>query len=192
MKIYTGGGDRGKTSLFSGERVSKYHVQVEAYGDVDELNSVIGALAVDLTNERGAILEQLRSIQSALLKAGAWLAVTPGSDSASMLEEFSSEHAVELQNVIDKMDEHLPELRNFILPGGCRSSAWAHLARTVCRRAERRVVFFMKQADEPQEGASAENLKNIVAFLNRLSDYFFVLARYLNRLSGVDDIVWKK
>ena len=115
MKIYTGGGDRGKTSLFSGERVNKSDLRVEAYGDVDELASLLGAL-------------------------GAWLAVTPGSPASSELPSISQEHAKGLEAAIDRMEQELPALKDFILPGGHVSAAWAHVARAVCRRAERHVV----------------------------------------------------
>ncbi len=190
MKIYTGGGDRGKTGLFSGERISKASARVDAYGDVDELNSVVGALVASIGRGDNLLIDRLRQIQSRLFGAGAWLAVTPGSESASLLETFPREHVQWLENAIDEMDAQLPPLKHFILPGGCRASAYAHMARTVCRRAERHAVFALE--NETGTIADDENTKNVVAFLNRLSDFLFVLARYLNQLAGERDIVWKK
>ncbi len=190
MKIYTGGGDRGKTGLFSGERVSKASARVDAYGDVDELNSVIGALIASIEPEDEGLFQRLRQIQSRLFGAGAWLAVTSGSESASLLEAFAREHVQWLEQSIDEMDEKLSPLKQFILPGGCKASACAHIARTVCRRAERHAVFALE--NEAGTISEDENARNVVAFLNRLSDYFFVLARYLNQLAGEPDIIWKK
>jgi cob(I)alamin adenosyltransferase len=192
MKLYTGGGDRRKTSLFSGERVSKSSARVEAYGDLDELNSVVGALAATLAKENGELSRQLARVQSALFSASAWLAVSLDSDSASMLERFSSEHTASLERSIDAMEEKLSPLKEFILPVGSQSSAWAHIARSVCRRAERHVIFAIERSGPQGQGWQDENLGNVLVFLNRLSDYFFSLARYLNKLSGIEDVLWKK
>lgn len=189
MKIYTGGGDRGKTSLFSGERVSKCYARVEAYGDIDELNSSIGVLAAFIEDPESGTVDQLEWIQSRLFSAGAHLAVSPGSASADMLDAFTDEPVRSLEGFIDLMESRLPQLKEFIVPGGARSSALAHSARTVCRRAERRVLAAVSG---PGQGGDDENMKNVIAFLNRLSDYFFVLARFLNCLAGVKDLVWKK
>ena len=146
MKIYSGGGDRGRTSLFSGERVLKSHLRIEATGDVDELNSVLGVLIAVLPNEDSGSMEEIRQIQSDLFHLGAWLATTPGSPS-------------------------MPALKSFILPGGHISAAWAHVARTVCRRAERRVV---RLYEESIEGDGQGQLWGVLTYLNRLSDSPFI------------------
>ena len=185
MKIYTGSGDRGKTSLFSGERVSKGDLRIEAYGDVDELNAMLGALAAAGPAEAPGLGEEIQRIQSDLFHIGAWLATTPDSPSAHMLERLSEDAARLLEADIDRMEEGLPALRGFILPGGHGAAAWAHVARTVCRRAERRVV---RLADRESH---AEPLAAVLVYLNRLSDYLFVLSRHINRIAAVEDIFWK-
>ncbi|PIE67804.1 MAG: ATP:cob(I)alamin adenosyltransferase [Deltaproteobacteria bacterium] len=189
MKIYTGTGDKGKTSLFSGERVSKSSPRIEAYGDLDELNSVIGAVMAALEREQPALMEALRSIQGYLLDAGAWLATTPGAPSCNMLKPFTEAPAQWLEDAIDRLNVLLPELKQFILPGGHLSAALAHMARTVCRRTERRTIELVNQEGEP--GEADENLRNILVFLNRLSDYLFVVARYCNHVVGHADETWE-
>ena len=187
MKIYTGTGDKGKTSLFSGERVSKSDARIDAYGDLDELNSILGALTAHLVAEKERVSE-LQQIQSDLLRAGAWLATRPDSVATESLEEISNEPIVFLENAIDRLEKELPALKDFILPGGHISSAWAHVARTVCRRCERKVVPL---TDEARQSNAAEQYQNLLVLLNRLSDYLFVLARYCNHLHGVSDKLWK-
>lgn len=189
MKIYTGSGDRGKTSLFSGERVTKSHERIEAYGDVDELNSVLGAIVASLPEEETNLIQEIQNIQSDLLHVGAWLATTSESPSLKLIEEITDDHINALEQAIDRMDEKLPPLKDFILPGGHISAAWAHLARTICRRAERHVV---RLAATPEENKLTDQLRGVLVFINRLSDYLFVLARYCNRIRGVPDTVWKK
>ena len=189
MKIYTGSGDRGKTSLFSGERVSKSDQRVEAYGDVDELNSFIGGLVASLPSEEAELAEELQHIQSVLLHIGAWLAVTPGSAVSEELKEVGRQHSKVLEEAIDRMEESLPALKDFILPGGHISAAWAHVARAVCRRAERHVVRLATISDETGQ---SEELQNSIVYLNRLSDYLFVVARHCNRSRGVPDTIWEK
>jgi cob(I)alamin adenosyltransferase len=189
MKIYTGTGDLGKTNLFSGERLSKANLRIEACGDVDELNSIIGALAASIGSEKMELIAQLHQVQSNLFNLGSWLATTPDSPSASLLEKFSDEHSKKLEQAMDRMEENLPTLKGFIVPGGTTSSAWAHLARTVCRRAERHVILSIEIEGKALDN---ENRKSIITYLNRLSDYFFVLARYLNHLSDIKDQLWKK
>lgn len=185
MKIYTGTGDRGKTRLFSGERVLKSDVRVEAYGDVDELNATLGALVAALPDPCAQVAPQVQRIQSDLFHIGAWLATTPGSPAAADLQAITEEHNQALESAIDRMEAELPPLSAFILPGGHPVAAWAHLARTVCRRTERHVVRLARESDEP-------NLKNIIVYLNRLSDYLFVLARYCNHVLNVAETVWQK
>jgi cob(I)alamin adenosyltransferase len=189
MKIYTGGGDRGKTSLFSGERVNKSDLRVEAYGDVDELNSLLGALVAFLPSGESVLAEELYRIQSDLLRVGAWLAVTPGSPASRELPGITQEHSKGLEAAIDRLEEELPTLKDFLLPGGDVSAAWAHVARAVCRRAERHVVRLLSGNDEEE---SSLQLQGVITYLNRLSDYLFVLARYCNKVQGQKDTIWKK
>jgi cob(I)alamin adenosyltransferase len=187
MKIYTGTGDKGKTSLFSGERVSKIDARIDAYGDIDELNSTLGVLAAHLSHEK-ELVDELRQIQSTLFQAGAWLATRPGSVSEESLEEISEEQISYLEKAIDRLEEQLPILKGFILPGGHITASWAHVARTVCRRSERKVVPLIKPS---LKGKAAEQYQILFVFLNRLSDYLFVLARHCNHIHGVSDNLWK-
>jgi len=189
MKIYTGSGDRGKTSLFSGERVSKADLQVETYGEVDELNSVLGGLVAALPPTEGELAEEIKQIQSVLLHIGARLAVTPGSPISAELEEITEEHSKGLEGAIDRIDESLPTLKDFLLPGGHSSAVWAHLARTVCRRAERHVVRLSTTQTRRKD---SQQLRNVIVYLNRLSDYLFVVARLCNKIHGLPDTLWKR
>ncbi len=188
MKIYTGGGDKGKTGLFSGERVAKSNLQVEAYGDVDELNCALGYLVETLPAEWADSIEQLRRIQSDLFHIGAWLATTPAAQSEALLEEFAAERVQFLENGIDQMEEQLLPLSGFILPGGHVTAAAAHVARAVCRRSERRVVALTERLDQQQ---LPESWQQLLCYLNRLSDYLFVLARFCNHRTGVAEPSWK-
>ena len=188
MKIYTGTGDRGKTSLFSGERVSKSSPRIEAYGDLDELNSLIGAVMAALDADQPSLKEELARVQKSLLDAGAWLATTPGAASGRFLKPFTDASARSLEAAMDKMNASLPELKQFILPGGHLSAALAHVARTVCRRTERRTIQLVEQ--EGVEAGVGETMGNILVFLNRLSDYLFVVARYCNHAAGYADVLW--
>jgi cob(I)alamin adenosyltransferase len=189
MKIYTGSGDRGKTSLFSGERVPKNNERIEAYGDLDELNSVIGALIASLPPDCDDLRPELQRIQSQLFPIGAWLATTPGAPDAALLSPLDPEEAVGLERCIDRLDAGLPPLAGFILPGGHIGATWSHIARTVCRRTERRVV---QLAGGVAETAAAEQMQRAIVYLNRLSDYFFVLARRINHIQNVEDRLWKR
>ncbi len=185
MKTYVGSGDRGRTSLLSGERVEKSHGRIEAVGDVDELNSLLGALIAALPEKQGRLSEELQGIQADLFHVGAWLATTPGSPTLEMLQEIGPGRIKALEGAIDRIETALPPLRSFIFPGGHPTAAWAHIARAVCRRAERHVLPLT--AGEP-----AERLGSVIAYLNRLSDYLFVLARFCNTLHGIPDKVWQK
>ncbi len=187
MTIYTGTGDKGKTSLFSGERVSKANDSVDAYGDLDELNSILGALAAHLSAEEELVAE-LQQIQSDLFQAGAWLATNPESAALESLQEISAEQIAFLEKTIDRYEERLPGLKSFILPGGHITAAWAHVARTVCRRCERKVVTLIGQA---MKAKIPRPYARVLVFLNRLSDYLFVLARRCNHMHGVADKPWK-
>ena len=186
MKIYTGTGDQGKTSLFSGERISKGNDRIAAYGDVDELNSTLGALAAAAPDSAPEIRTEIEQIQSTLFQVGAWLATDSESPSKDALKDMSENEWKALEAAIDRMEQDLPPLSGFILPGGHTAAAWAHVARTVCRRAERNVVALSDNTGTP------DALQPVLVYLNRLSDYLFVLARYCNFLMGIADIPWKK
>lgn len=187
MKIYTGTGDRGKTSLFSGERVSKADARINAYGDLDELNSILGALAAHLSAEETLVAE-LQQIQSGLFQAGAWLATRPDTPAIDSLREISLEQIDILEKAIDRIEKDLPVLKAFILPGGHITAAWAHVARTVCRRCERKVVLLINKSTKAK---AAKPYQRLLVFLNRLSDYLFVLARKCNHIHGVSDKPWR-
>ncbi len=189
MKAYTGRGDRGKTSLYSGERVPKSHPRMEAYGDIDELNSVLGALIPALPEDKSDLKIQIEHIQSLLFVAGTWLATTPDSLEMETVNGIPESETKMLEHAIDVMDRELPRVRDFLLPGGHASAASAHIARTVCRRAERHVVLL---AADSSEGQSHIELIALLTFLNRLSTYLFTLARYLNWLHGVCEVFRNK
>ena len=181
MKIYTKTGDRGDTGLFGGGRVPKDDPRVEAYGDVDELNAVIGlARAVDVIPR---IDEVLVSVQRDLFAIGALLATPDREKMAQHLEKARiDEHRIaELEQAIDDADAELEPLRAFILPGGTSKAATLHVARTVCRRAERRVVRLQHDVDLPALA---------VIYLNRLSDLLFTLARLANKRAGMGEVTW--
>lgn len=179
MKIYTKTGDKGQTSLIGGTRVPKYHLRIEAYGTVDELNSYIG-LVRDQPIEAHS-REILIGIQDRLFTIGSLLASDPVK-SKMKLPELKAEDYELLEMEIDKMNETLPEMRSFILPGGHTTVSFCHVARCICRRAERLVVHLSE--DQPVDNT-------IVIYMNRLSDYLFVLARKLSMDIGVEDVPWK-
>jgi cob(I)alamin adenosyltransferase len=179
MKIYTRTGDRGDTSLYGGQRVPKDALRIEAYGTIDELNSVLGAVRADNTDEE--IDSILTQVQHRLFELGADLA-TPRSVSKKRIKRFDPEDAKPLEKIIDALGGHLKPLRSFVLPGGSPVAARIHFARTVCRRAERTVVRLSRN-EEIGEG--------ITVYLNRLSDMLFVLARYANHVAKVTETKWK-
>jgi len=188
MKIYTKTGDKGKTSLFSGERVSKASRGVEAYGEVDELNSVLGALAASLSGDNPKLGKAVEQVQRELFCVGGRLATTPDAPAFDELPDLDEDAAKRLEAEIDGMEKTLPPLRGFILPGGHPSACWAHMARTTCRRAERHVVALLETTSAgPQE----EGFARLGTYLNRLSDYLFVLSRYCNHLHGFADTLWE-
>jgi len=189
IKIYTRTGDRGKTSLFSGERVSKADKRLEACGDVDELNAVLGALGASLCEEDPNVAREIQEIQSTLFRVGACLATTPGSLLTDSLKAIDDEQVKSLEAAIDRMDALLLPLAGFILPAGHAAATWAHIARTVCRRAERHAVSLLGEAEGDKLSAAQGQ---ILVYINRLSDYLFVLSRYCNRIMGVQEIPWKK
>ncbi len=181
MKIYTKTGDRGQTSLFDGTRLSKDDIRIEAYGTVDELNSNLGLLISMLPNFSKEQIDFLIEIQRDLFVIGSYLA-TPF-DKINLLNLKAIDLALisKLEVAMDSMDSQLKELKSFILPGGSQSIAVCHICRTVCRRAERRVVTL----------ASIDAInENLIIYLNRLSDYFFTLSRYIALKSEVDETIW--
>lgn len=186
MKVYTGGGDRGRTSLFSGERISKDDRRVEAYGDVDELNSLLGAVIAALPGNCGETATELQRIQSDLFRIGAGLATSGEDPTFAATRDFPVESARFLEDAIDRMDELLPRLSRFILPGGHPAACWSHVARCVCRRAERHTVRAVREIMSDQDAYAGT-----LTYLNRLSDYLFVLARYCNKLSDTPDSPWE-
>jgi cob(I)alamin adenosyltransferase len=178
MKIYTKNGDLGKTSLIGGNPILKNNIRIEAYGGVDELNAWIGLLA-DLMEEESTI-QFLRYIQNQLFVVGSKLATPAGSSFKA--PELEVGLLNKLENEIDKMDALLSPLTNFILPGGHLTISYCHLARVVCRRVERNIVSL----------SEIEPIDNqILAFINRFSDYLFTLARYHSKKLNVQEIVWK-
>ena len=173
MKIYTRTGDRGETSLFGGARVPKNDPRIDAYGTIDELNSCLGVLLAIEPDP------QLLAVQRDLFEIGAHLA-SPGTSRFAGVETSRIE---ELERGIDAMEADLAPLKSFILPGGTPAAAQLHVARTVCRRAERLVVAL--HDDDPATQSS-------IAYLNRLSDYLFVAARHANHKRGVEDVPWTR
>jgi cob(I)alamin adenosyltransferase len=188
MTIYTGTGDRGKTSLFSGQRVSKANERIEALGNIDELNSTMGGLIAALSPKCPDLINEMQAIQSDLFNISALLATTPDSPSMDTIESISQEKIETLENAIDRMENELPELKCFVMPGGHITAAWCHLARTVCRRSERQMVRFLDTSFNEQV---SEHYQEALIYINRLSDYLFVAARYCNRVSGVPEQYWK-
>ncbi|MCC7441114.1 MAG: cob(I)yrinic acid a,c-diamide adenosyltransferase [Bdellovibrionales bacterium] len=186
MKIYTKRGDAGQTDLLAGLRVSKTHPRIEAYGTIDELNSVLGLAAAEPALPAAA-RAQVERIQSELFQLGTELATPPGKP--LMVLALSEEAIMRLENEIDAMEAELEPLKSFILPGGSRESALFHLARTVCRRGERAMVALDQQASEPG-GDGGRVRGEAMRYLNRLSDHLFVLARWVNRKSGAEDVPW--
>ncbi|MFC2103240.1 cob(I)yrinic acid a,c-diamide adenosyltransferase [Bacteroidota bacterium] len=180
MKIYTKTGDNGETGLFGGERVSKNSSRIEAYGTIDELNAFIGLAITEIIDDSLKVL--LNEIQNQLFTIGSDLA-TPDNEKNEKLgiKRTPEEFHLGIEKGIDKYEEKLEQLKNFILPGGSKSAAHLHICRTITRRAERQVVA-LKSREKIGE--------NIVIFLNRLSDLFFVLARYENAVSGTPDVKW--
>jgi cob(I)alamin adenosyltransferase len=181
MKIYTKTGDKGATGLIGGSRVSKNDIRLDAYGSIDELNSFVGLLAAHLP-EDDPNLVFLRKIQGNLFIIGAYLATDREKIDASKAVTFDKDSILLIEREIDALNAQLPPLKSFILPGGSATGAISHVCRTVARRAERRLYDVNEQYQI--EG-------NILVFINRLSDYFFVLSRYLTRISGKDDFFWK-
>lgn len=176
MKIYTKTGDKGTTSLLGGTRVSKADMRLDAYGTLDELNSWLGVLASELPTSSFPLLTK---IQSELFSMGSYLALE--GEATFPMPKLDPELVVALERQIDSWNEQLPELKNFILPSGSKASSMAQVARTITRRAERRVVALANEVEVKEE---------IPVFLNRLSDFFFVLARFILHKEGLEERIW--
>ncbi len=178
MKIYTKTGDEGETALFGGERVPKNALRIEAYGSVDELNSLLGIIRS--LNHHKALESILNNLQNQLFEVGADLA-TPAGHRTTYIPRIKKSHASALERIIDRLESNLQPLKSFILPGGSPVASHLHFARTVCRRAERNVVRLSR---EEQTGNA------VIVYLNRLSDLLFVMARYANVLENREEKKW--
>ncbi len=176
MPIYTRTGDRGKTSLFGGKRVLKSDERVETYGTIDELNSLLGIVVANIEVKNKNLATDLEEIQHDLFTIGSYLA-NPASKPVDRLEKRIDE----FEKTIDAMTAKMPELHNFILPGGGKVGASLHQARTVCRRAERRLVGLMQQEKVDQ---------HVVTYINRLSDLLFTMARFVNHKEKKKETIW--
>jgi cob(I)alamin adenosyltransferase len=181
IKIYTKTGDLGKTSLIGGTKVPKSHLRIESYGTIDELNSFIGLVSDQLTHEHSKVI--LKEIQDRLFTIGSSLACDPDKEPLMKMPDLKEEDVALLEKEIDKMNEELPVMKSFILPGGHPAVSTTHIARCVCRRAERICVHMQ------QEELFVDPL--VIKYINRLSDYLFVLARYIGHLLNVEEIKWQ-
>ncbi|GGH55397.1 cobalamin adenosyltransferase [Dyadobacter endophyticus] len=179
MKIYTKTGDKGTTSLIGGTRLSKAHVRIDAYGTVDELNGYIGMLRDQPVNESRKDL--LKEIQDRLFTIGSHLASEPD-QKKKILPDLYDDDITLLEKEMDLIDANVPPLRAFILPGGHQAVSFGHIARTVCRRAERAVIHL-------QQGEEVEPA--VIRYLNRLSDYLFMLCRAMTHELGIEEVTWQ-
>ena len=179
--LYTRTGDTGMTSLVGGQRVPKTHIRLKAYGTIDELNSNLGLLITYLRNEEDRTV--IMGIQNLLFSIGSMLATDTSKRDIRPGRYVTEDDVRGIEQAIDAAEEGLPAWRGFILPGGTRAAAIAHICRTVCRRAERAIHALAAEAD-------VDAL--LMAYVNRLSDYFFILARKINLLEGVDENIWQK
>ena len=179
MKIYTKAGDQGKTSLIGGTRVPKSHIRIETYGTVDELNSFIGLLNDLVVDTK--INADLKEIQDRLFTVGSSLACDPEKESALKIPDLKEEDIAGLELAMDAMNEVLAPMKSFIIPGGHQAISTAHIARCVCRRAERAMVHLNETEEVRPE---------LIKYLNRLSDYLFILARYISKISGEKEEYW--
>ena len=184
MKLYTRSGDDGDTGLFGGGRVRKDHLRVEAYGTVDELNAAIGSAAAacdPASPVQQRLAEILTQLQSRLFDLGADLATPEGTEHEAKIVRIGPEHVAAAEAWIDEIDADNEPMRSFILPGGTEAAAWLHVARTVCRRAERRVVALEREAPINRQ---------TIIYLNRVGDLLFAMARRANADAGVEDVPW--
>jgi cob(I)alamin adenosyltransferase len=181
FKIYTKTGDKGKTSLIGGTKVLKSHWRINSYGTVDELNAHIGLLSDYFQKEECNMV--LREVQDRLFTVGSSLACDPEKESKLKIPDLKESDVVYLEEEIDRMNEFLPAMTSFVIPGGHIAVSQAHVARCVCRRAERSCVFLHDQGEFVDE--------LVIKYLNRLSDYLFVLSRYLAHALGAQEIPWR-
>lgn len=179
MKIYTKTGDKGKTSLFTGTRVPKHHIRIESYGTLDELNSWLGLIRDQEINSH--YQNVLAKIQDKLFTVGAILATEPTKDNRLKIPRINSEDIEFLEKEIDAMNEDLPAMTHFILPGGHTTVSYCHIARTVCRRGERMISYLNEEEAIPE---------TVLSYINRLSDYLFVLARKLSKDLKAKEVKW--
>jgi len=184
--IYTKTGDKGMTSLVGGQRVSKTDLRLEAYGTVDELNCQLGLLLTEVSDASDHAL--LNEVQNHLFVVGGYLATDQSTTQLRAQSVVTPAMIESLEKAVDEIDSSLPKLRAFVLPGGTRGASMAHVCRTVCRRAERRILALNNQLKERDE---AELDANVLSYMNRLSDFLFVLARKMNIIEGQDEIIWK-
>ena len=183
-KVYTGTGDKGKTSLVGGQRVSKADQRIDLYGQVDELNSWIGVVRSHVNENQNSEYLYLNTIQNHLFTMGSIFASEPSDRIKYKLPSLTEEDLKVIESEIDKIDEKLDKLKNFILPTGTPAASYIHMCRTVTRRVERSLVSFM----ETHEG----DIPIIIeSYLNRLSDYFFVLGRFENKINDIEETIWK-
>lgn len=178
MKIYTKKGDKGHTSLMDGEIVKKHNLSVDAYGTIDELNSFIGLLKDYLIDNKIKVI--LNNIQLNLFSIGSILAAGKNNIKSSKVK-IDKKDVIDLESHIDKLNKDLPELKNFIIPGGLKTSSYSHVCRSICRRAERKI-------SELNKDISVDS--NILAYVNRLSDFFFILSRHLKHSEGISESNW--
>lgn len=179
MKIYTKTGDKATTALFTGKRVPKHHIRIESYGTVDELNSFLGLVRDQIVDFETKDLLSL--VQNKLFTVGAILATEPSKDNRLKIPRILEADIVLLEEEIDRMNGELPEMTHFILPGGHPTVSYCHIARTVCRRAER-MISYLNEAEPVPEG--------VLKYMNRLSDFLFVLARVLSKTLNAEEVKW--
>lgn len=177
--LYTGGGDDGTTSLVGGQRVGKDSLRLDAYGTVDEFSAFLGMLSCSDCGEE--IREVLSDVQNRLFDIGGYLASRPDGSGLPPVANLCK-YREDIEAMIDKLDGETPKIRAFVLPGGCEAACRAHVARTVCRRAERRIIALASEEEVDSE---------VIKYFNRLSDFLFILARNLNFKSGVSETVWQ-
>jgi cob(I)alamin adenosyltransferase len=182
FKIYTKTGDDGTTALIGGTRIPKNHIRIEAYGTVDELNSWLGIIA-DLLVKEQVEKNVLKEIQNNLFTIGSSLACDPTKDTKMMIPDLLASDIFFLETEIDRLDANLPALKNFVLPGGNLIASQCHVARCVCRRAERICVAMTQEEQQVDDKA--------IQYLNRLSDYLFTLARYILKIQNGEETIWK-
>jgi cob(I)alamin adenosyltransferase len=182
MRIYTKSGDTGLTSLIGAQQVSKNHIRLDAYGTVDELSAIIGGILLHLPDNEASLAHTIQMIQKDLFDIGSCLARVDQKQGSMSLNQ----RVDQIEQAIDQMTQSLPQLKGFILPSGAAGAVFSHMARTVCRRAERLVVSFIEQL-EPE--LQSDNYYSVQTYLNRLSDYFFSLARYINYQCGAAEVL---